>query len=97
MSAKFFGKYRGVVTNNVDPLQTGRIRAQVPDVFGNNQSGWAMPCVPCGVSKKVASSLPKLGDGVWIEFEQGNPDHPIWTGCFYGSAAETPPSLKNSK
>ena len=97
MSVKFFGKYRGVVTNNVDPLQTGRIRAQVPEVFGNNQSGWAMPCVPVGVSKKVASALPKVGAAVWIEFEQGNPDHPVWTGCFYGSAAETPAALKNFK
>jgi hypothetical protein len=97
MSVKYYGKYRGVVTNNVDPLQMGRIRAQVPDVLGENESGWAMPCVPCGVSKKVASSLPEVGAAVWIEFEQGDPDRPIWTGCFYGSAAETPPSLRNSE
>jgi hypothetical protein len=97
VSTKYFGKYRGVVTDNVDPLQTGRLRALVPDVLGNNESSWAMPCVPCGVSKTVASSLPKKGAAVWIEFEQGNPDHPIWTGCFYGGAAGTPPSLRNSK
>jgi hypothetical protein len=97
MSAKFFGKYRGVVTNNVDPLQTGRIRVQVPDVLGNNEVTWAMPCVPCSVSKKVGSSLPEVGARVWIEFEQGDPDRPIWTGCFYSDAAETPPSLRNRK
>jgi hypothetical protein len=97
MSTRFFGKYRGVVMNTVDPLQAGRIRVQVPDVLGNNETGWAMPCVPCGVSKKLASSLPKVGAAVWIEFEQGDPDHPIWTGCFYGSAAKTPPSLRSSK
>jgi Type VI secretion system/phage-baseplate injector OB domain len=95
MSIKLFGKYRGGVTNNVDPLQTGRIRAQVPDVFGTNESSWAMPCVPCNVPKKVASSLPKIGAGVWIEFEQGDRNRPIWTGCFYGTAQETPSSLKN--
>jgi hypothetical protein len=82
MSAKFFGKYRGVVTNNVDPLQIGRLRVQVQDVRGNNELSWAMPCIPCGVSKRVGSSLPKVGAAVWIEFEQGDPDHPIWTGCF---------------
>jgi hypothetical protein len=97
MSTKFFGKYRGVVTNNVDPAQIGRIRAQIPDLFGNNTIGWAMPCAPLNVSKKVASSLPKVGAAVWIEFEQGDPDRPIWTGCFYGRAAETPPSFKTSK
>jgi hypothetical protein len=61
MSTKFFGKHRGVVTNNVDPEQMGRVRAQVPDVFGAQESGWAMPCIPCNVPKKVASSLPEIG------------------------------------
>ncbi len=96
MSAKFCGKYRGVVTNNVDPMKMGRVTAQVPDVFGAEGSGWAMPCIPCNVPKKVASSLPKIGAAVWIEFEQGDRNRPIWTGCFYGSAAVTPPSLRNS-
>jgi uncharacterized protein involved in type VI secretion and phage assembly len=27
---------------------------------------------------------------VWIEFEQGDPDYPIWVGAFWGSAAEVP-------
>ena len=61
MRAKFSGKYRGVVTNNVDLLQTGRIRVQAPDVLGNNELTWAMPCMPCSVSKKVGSSLLILG------------------------------------
>jgi hypothetical protein len=67
MSAKFFGKYRGVVTNNVDPTQIGRVRAQVPDVFGAERSGWAMPCIPGNVPRKVASSLPKIDAAVWID------------------------------
>ena len=97
MSAKFFGKYRGVVTNNVDPMQIGRVRAQVPDVFGTEESAWAMPSVPSNVSGKVGSFLPKIGAAVWIEFEQGYPDRPIWAGCFYRTAAETPPSLRSRK
>jgi len=97
MSTKFFGKYRGVVTNNVDPMQMGRVSAQVPEVFGVEGSRWAMPCIPCNVPTKVASSLPKIGATVWIEFEQGDPQRPIWTGCFYTGAAVTPRSLRNSK
>ena len=31
--------------------------------------------------------------GVWIEFECGDPDYPIWSGCWWGSAAEMPPTL----
>ena len=36
--------------------------------------------------------VPQIGAGVWIEFEQGDPDYPIWIGCFWGSAAEVPPA-----
>lgn len=95
--AKFFGKYRGVVTNNRDPMQMGRIRAQVPGLFGGNESGWAMPCVPGGLSKVKGSALPKIGARVWIEFEKGDPDSPIWTGFWFGNAAETPAALKKKK
>ena len=94
MSATFFGKYRGIVTDNVDPLQIGRIRARVPDVFGTKASGWALPCVPCKLPGKAGSALPKIGDTVWMEFERGDPDFPIWSGCYYSSAAATPPSLR---
>lgn len=94
LSATFFGKYRGVVTENNDPLGIGRIRAQVPDVFGTKASGWALPCVPSNISGKAGSALPKIGAAVWMEFERGDPDHPIWTGCYYSHAAATPPSLR---
>lgn len=94
MPAKFFGKYRGVVTNNVDPERMGRVRVQVPDVFGAAVTSFALPCVPCALPKTVGSSLPKIGASVWIEFEEGDANRPIWTGCFYGSAAVTPPGLR---
>jgi uncharacterized protein involved in type VI secretion and phage assembly len=95
MGQTYFGKYRGVVTNNIDPLQMGRVIAQVPAVLGQSQTTWALPCVPLGVSRIGGSSLPKVGATVWIEFEQGNPDFPIWSGCFFGNSAETPASLKS--
>ena len=90
MSEKYFGKYRGVVLNNVDPMQQGRLQVQVPDVAGLVPASWAMPCVPLAGLQSGMVALPVIGSGVWIEFEQGNPDHPIWVGCFWGSAAEVP-------
>jgi uncharacterized protein involved in type VI secretion and phage assembly len=91
--ASFFGKYRGVVTDNVDPLMIGRIRARVPDVMGERDSGWALPCAPFGGDQMGFFAVPKVGAGVWIEFEHGDPDQPIWAGCWWGSAAEMPPTL----
>jgi len=93
MSNPYFGKFRGVVTDNQDPLQIGRVRARVPDVTGDQESGWAMPCFPFGGNGMGFFALPSVGAGVWIEFEHGDPDYPIWAGCWYGTLAEVPPEL----
>jgi uncharacterized protein involved in type VI secretion and phage assembly len=87
---RFFGKYRGTVVNNVDPEQRGRLLAVVPDVSAMMPSTWAMPCLPVGGMQMGAFTIPPIGAGVWIEYEQGDPDYPIWVGCFWGSAAEVP-------
>lgn len=86
----FYGKYRGVVLNNIDPMQQGRLLVQVPDVAGLIPTTWAMPCVPLAGLQNGMVALPVVGSGVWIEFEQGDPDYPIWVGCFWGSAVEIP-------
>lgn len=93
MNGGFYGKYRGIVADINDPLQIGRIRATVPDVMGEEESGWAMPSVPFGGNGMGFFALPKRDAGVWIEFEHGDPDYPIWSGCWFGSAAEMPPVL----
>jgi uncharacterized protein involved in type VI secretion and phage assembly len=86
----FYGKYRGIVINNIDPLQIGRIQAMVPDVSGLLPSSWAMPCVPVAGINMGVFTVPPIGAGVWMEFERGDPDYPIWVGGYWGSAAETP-------
>jgi uncharacterized protein involved in type VI secretion and phage assembly len=89
----FYGKYRGVVTDNQDPLRIGRICATVPDVMGEDPSGWAWPCAPFGGKDQGFFALPAVGAGVWIEFEQGNADYPIWSGCWWSSPASMPAEL----
>lgn len=90
MSERYFGKFRGMVVNNLDPERRGRIMAQVPDVTGLTPGTWAEACVPLTGKQSGTWFVPQVGAGVWIEFEQGDPDHPIWTGCFWGSAVEVP-------
>lgn len=87
---RYFGKYRGTVLNNLDPMQMGRIQIIVPDVSSISPSSWAMPCLPVGGIQMGVFAVPLIGAGVWVEFEHGDPDHPIWTGCYWGSAAEVP-------
>lgn len=87
---RYYGKYRGTVVNPIDPEQIGRIQVMVPDVSNFVPTSWAMPALPVGGIQMGMFTVPEVGAGVWVEFEQGDPDYPIWSGCFWGSAAEVP-------
>jgi len=80
---KYWGKYRGTVSSNADPESRGRVQVKVPDVLGEQDSTWALPCVPYAGNKVGLFLVPPEGALVWVEFEQGDPDYPIWTGCFW--------------
>lgn len=86
----FLGKYRGVVTNNADLSGLGRLKARVPDVMGDIETVWAMPCVVTVDCLPV----PAVGAGVWIEFERGDPDFPIWSGFWWSSPDDMPPIVE---
>ena len=89
-SPRYYGVYRGNVVNNVDPLQTGRILATAPDVSGLTPTTWAVPSVPIAGKQMGTFMVPQIGSGVWLQFEAGDPDRPVWTGGWWGSAAEIP-------
>jgi uncharacterized protein involved in type VI secretion and phage assembly len=83
--SRYYGKYRGIVKENEDPEQLGRIRALVPEVLDKVPSGWALPCTPYAGDGTGQFTIPPKGAGVWIEFEAGDVSRPIWTGCWWGS------------
>jgi uncharacterized protein involved in type VI secretion and phage assembly len=67
-------------------MQQGRIQVIVPDVSSVLPSSWAMPCFPVSGIQNGVFTVPPVGAGVWVEFEQGNPDYPIWVGGYYSEA-----------
>ncbi len=81
---RFYGKYRGLVSDNLDPLGRGRLKAQVPGLLGDVVTGWAMPCAPYAGSDAGFFAIPPVGAGVWIEFEAGDVARPIWSGTWWG-------------
>jgi len=88
VESRYFGKYRGQVTDNNDPDNLGRLKAKVPRVLGDEESGWALPAF-CygGASEQGFFAVPDIGAGVWIEFEGGDLSYPIWSGTWYTSGA----------
>lgn len=90
----YYGKFRGTVFNNIDPERKGRLQVIVPDVLGLVPSTWAEACTPLTGPTGPPMGffiVPPIGAGVWVEFEQGNPDYPIWVGCRWGNDSEIPP------
>jgi uncharacterized protein involved in type VI secretion and phage assembly len=91
---RYYGKYTAFVNDNSDPENRGRLRLQVPSVLGSVISGWALPCTPFGgVAGQGIFFVPDVGAGVWVEFEGGDPDYPIWVGTFWskpGGTTEVP-------
>lgn len=81
---QYWGKYRGIVTDNNDPNHQGRIKAHVKELFGGHEIGWALPCAPYAGAGEGQFSVPPAGAGVWIEFESGYSSRPIWSGCWWG-------------
>lgn len=95
---EFFGKYRGKVENNIDPMFQGRIQVSVPAVLGEGSLSWAMPCAPYAGPGVGFFAIPPVGANVWVEFEAGNPDYPIWSGCFWGvGEAPAQPAIPQMK
>ncbi len=85
-TARHYGKHRGIVTDTADPRSLGRLRARVPEVLADVESGWAWPSVPYAGDGSGLFAVPPPGTGVWIEFEAGDVSRPIWTGCWWGDS-----------
>lgn len=77
---KFYGKYRALVVSNNDPNKSGRIQVRCPKVLGEYVSSWCYPCLPFAFTDGGFITIPKNGDYVWVEFEDGDPAYPIWVG-----------------
>lgn len=87
---RFYGKYSGTVVDVDDPEKLGRLKARVPDLMRDEVLDWARPCVPYAGPDAGQYMIPPVGSGVWIEFEFGKLNRPVWSGCYWRKNQGTP-------
>jgi uncharacterized protein involved in type VI secretion and phage assembly len=94
----YFGIYQGIVAESPNgPLPLGRICVRVPDLFGDQVIGPAWPCLPFAGDKLGFFAVPPKDTLVWIMFEMGHPDLPVWMGSFWEEEKEMPALPKGAK
>ena len=86
---KYWGKYRGLVVDRDDPEQLGRLKLKVPSVLGDAVTGWAWPALPYAGANLGFFFVPQNGDLVWVEFVEGELEHPLWSGGSWGKPGGT--------
>ncbi|MBX3607177.1 MAG: hypothetical protein KF788_18000 [Piscinibacter sp.] len=92
---RVFGKYRALVVDNDDPDKRGRLKLRVPALLGDQTSNWALPSFPCGgLAGQGWYAVPAVDAQVWVEFEAGDLDQPIWTGVFWQQASDVPAEVQ---
>jgi Type VI secretion system/phage-baseplate injector OB domain len=79
---RYYGKYRGTVINPVDPMLRGRVQALIT-LGGAPLPLWCEACTPYAGPGCGLYAIPPMGAGVWVEFEEGDPNKPIWNGCWW--------------
>lgn len=84
---EYWGKYPAMIIDTQDPENRGRVRVTCPTVLDVVESDWAEPCFPPGLFY-----IPPVGTYVWVEFYQGDPNTPIWVGCFFPEGTPQLPS-----
>ena len=81
MTDRFHGKFLGIVVDNDDPKGLARVRVMVPEVFGDEATGWALPCSPYAGPGVGLAAVPPNGSVVFVEWPGGDTSRvPIWSG-----------------
>ncbi|QQP98140.1 phage baseplate assembly protein V [Lysobacter enzymogenes] len=98
-NGQFPGLYRGTVTLNTDPEFRGRLLLMIPDVTTFVPSTWAEPCTPLAGPTGPGMGVymvPTVGAAVWVMFEHGDVNKPVWMGCRFDTQADAPSMSKLS-
>lgn len=88
---RYYANYRGLVYDVNDPEHLGRIKLIIPEVGADTPyEYWAHPKGVFSGKGYGSQVLPQKGDLVWVSFEGGHPEVPIWEHGYFGT--DEPPT-----
>lgn len=83
---RYYGMYRAFVVDNNDPEKCGRLKLEIPQIYGKEiHDYWAWSFGMSAGTNVGFFAVPNVGDMVWVAFENGDPAYPIWS---YGHFAQ---------
>ena len=92
----FWGPVVGIVTNNRDPDNEGRVKVKFPWLSDDVESDWARLVGTGAGSERGFFCLPEINDEVLVVFEQGDMDRPYVIGGLWNGEDEPPPSADDA-
>jgi uncharacterized protein involved in type VI secretion and phage assembly len=90
-SNRFHGVMVGIVTNNQDPDNMGRVKVKFPWLDDNVESTWARMACPMGGKGRGTYFLPEVNDEVLVAFEHGDMRVPYVLGAMW-NGQDAPPA-----
>lgn len=94
----YYGVYRAKVINNADPDNLGRVILHCEQVHGKDYPEvWAWPETPYAGNGFGFWAIPDKDDYVYVRFDHGRPDKPIWHGGWWGEDDVTDDDMTTKK
>ena len=90
IASRIYGVVVGVVTNNQDPEELGRVKVKFPWLSDADESDWARIATPMAGNEKGIYFLPEVDDEVLVVFEHGDLRFPYIIGALWNGQAPPP-------
>lgn len=94
---------RGEVVANDDPFMLGRVRVRIHCIHGINGYGmkdedlpWAYPCFFNASYDSGSFIVPEVKNTVWVVFEDGDVNKPVYIGGVYGKGVSSEKAVGNT-
>lgn len=92
-----YGVVTGIVTDNKDPEELGRLKVKFPWFSDDNETDWVRMTTFMAGGMCGSFFLPDVGDEVLVAFEHGNINRPYIIGALWNGVDKPPETNSDGK